>query len=146
MVNTNSIERLDETQESPAVSEVRSVLEAIDSTRLIDILSNERLGRGPRGYPPRFMWRAMIALYVLNLPTMNALIRRLQEDLELRLFCGFSRLPNRTTFNRFYKGLVRHTELVDATLAGITDQLKQLLPDLGKVVAVDSTECQMHER
>ena len=139
MVKVKSIESLDETQESPAVREVRKVLDAIDATRLIDILNNERLGRGPRGYPPRSMWRAFISMYVLNLRTMNDLIRRLQEDLELRLFCGFSRLPHRTTFNRFYKGLVRHTELVETTLAGITDQLEQLLPDFGKVVAVDST-------
>ena len=139
MVTTNSIERLTETQASPTIREVQLVLEAINSTPLIDRLNTERLGRGPRGYPPRSMWRANIAMYVLNLPTMNALIRRLQDDLELRLLCGFGKIPHRTTFNRFNKNLSQHRELADTMLATITDRMKQLLPDFGKVVAVDST-------
>ena len=140
MVTAKFIVMPDKTQESPAVSELRKVLDTIDDTSLVDALNSGRLGRGPRGYRPSSMWRAVVARYALGLDTMNDLIRRLQEDLELRLYCGFSTIPHRTVFNRFYKRLARHTELVETMFVDLTERIRLLLPDdYGKIVAVDST-------
>ncbi len=97
------------------------------------------------GFPLRALWSAYIASFVLNLPHTNALIRRLEDDPNLRAICGFrNKLPHRTTFNRFIRRLSHHTILVEDALATLTDDLKGLLPDLGDVVAIDSTTVRTH--
>ena len=97
------------------------------------------------GYPLKSLWRAYTASFLLNLPHTNALIRRLQEDAELRSICGFGDiLPHRTTFNRFIQRLSHHADLVEAILVGLTDRLHEILPDLGETVAVDATTIRSH--
>ena len=91
------------------------------------------------------LWRAYTASFLLNLPHTNALIRRLQDDPGLRDLCGFRDvLPHRTTFNRFIQHLSHHTDQVEAIFVSLTDRLKELLPELGEVVAIDSTAVRTH--
>ena len=78
--------------------------------------------------------------FILDMDSTNDLIRRLEDDLEFRLLCGFGRnLPHRTTFNRFVRRLESHRDLVEECLAQLTDRLKGALPGFGEKVAVDST-------
>ena len=119
-------------------------LDAVDASSLIRKIKAERY-MGRPGYPPSALWRAYLASFVLRLPSTNALIRRLQDDRELRLLCGFGRdLPHRTTFNRFISRLDRHVDLVQHCIASLTDQLAERLPHLGERVAVDSTTVRSH--
>ncbi len=119
-------------------------LDAVDGAEIIDAIKDERY-MGRHGYSPRGMWRAYLASFVLGLPSINALIRELEDDPELRLTCGLGdNLPHRTTFNRFIRRLSRHQELVDRCMAKLTDQLGELLPGLGDEVAVDSTAVRSH--
>ena len=61
------------------------------------------------------------------------------------MICGFDKhLPHRTTFNRFIRRISYHPVLIQHALAGLTDQLKKLLPDLGQIVAIDSTTIRTH--
>ena len=97
------------------------------------------------GYPLRALWRSYVASFHLNLPHTNALIRRLQDDSELRSMCGFGdRLPHRSTFNRFIQRLSYHPDLVESALTSVTNKLKEHLPDLGETVAVDGTTVRTH--
>ena len=97
------------------------------------------------GYPLRALWRSYVASFHLNLPHTNALIRRLQEDAELRDLCGFGNtLPHRSTFNRFIQRLSYHSDLVESALASVTNKLREHLPDLGETVAVDGTTVRTH--
>lgn len=144
MVMKKSIENLTESQVSPGIRDIQDALEAIDASDLIDQLELERDGPGPHGYPPSSMWRAYFAGFILNLSSMNALVRLLEDDPELRMLCGFSQLPHRTTFNRFRSNLTRHRGLVESMQARVIDLLRQQLPDFGKVVAVDSTVVRTH--
>ena len=133
-----------ESPHSPSISELKEVLDSIDATALIDRLRAYR-PTGRKGYPLTSLWRAYVASFVLNLPHTNALIRRLEDDLELRILCGFSQLPHRTTFNRFISRLADHHDLVETCLTALTDQLAALLPGFGeKTVAVDSTFVHTH--
>ena len=95
MISMKSIESPPETQVSPGIHEVQSILETLDASNLLDRLTKPKNARGPRGFPPASMWRAFVASYILNLPSTNALVRRLEDKLELRLMCGFSSLPTR---------------------------------------------------
>ena len=51
---------------------------------------------------------------------------------------------SRTTFNRFIRRVSHHTDLVEATFADLTHQLKALIPGLGRQVAVDATTVRSH--
>ena len=143
MVYDHTIEARADSQESPGLLEIRKVLDAVDATALLDrLMAYRRTGR--HGYPLRSLWRAYLASFILNLPSTNALIRRLQDDLEFRLLCGFSTLPQRRTFNRFILRLSNHLDLLDDCLASMTDELAEDLPGFGDNVAVDSTVVRTH--
>ena len=143
MVCDQSTQESADSQVPPGLLEIQHVLDAVDTTILLDRLQAYRR-TGRRGYPLRSLWRAYLASFILNLPSTNALIRRLEDDLELRVLCGFSTLPGRRTFNRFILRLADHTELVDECMADLTGQLAAALPGFGDKVAVDSTTVATH--
>ena len=80
-------------------TQLPETLDAVDASALLDKLRAYR-PTGRQGYPLRALWRAYMVSFLLGLPSTNALIRRLQNDRALRLLCGVSVLPHRTTFNR----------------------------------------------
>ena len=123
--------------------DLAAILASLDDRPLLQRLQEYRW-TGRQGYPLRALWRAYVASFALNLPHTNALIRRLTEDQGLRELCGFRRLPHRTTFNRFIQRLSHHADLVEVVLASLTTRLKEMLPDLGTHVAVDSTTVRSH--
>ena len=124
---------------SPLADELSAIFEAIDDEPLLATLAHYRWNGRP-GWSLRALWRAYVAGYVLGLPTTNALVRRLQDDTSLRVICGFDlALPSRWTFNRFISRLSHHSDVVEQTLAALTDRLRDLLPDFGKGIAVDGS-------
>ena len=131
------------------LAEVESIMAPLDASALLERLQEYRwVGgrwRGRRGYPVSALWRAYVASFLLNLPNTNALIRRLQEDAQLRRLCGFpGPLPHRSSFNRFISRLSCHEDLVALCLAGLTDRLASMLPGFGEKVSVDSTVVRTH--
>ena len=121
------------------LGELAAVFQSLDAADLLQRLEEYR-PTGRPGYPLKALWPAYVASFVLNLPHTNTLIRRLEDEPDFRHLCGFGdALPHRTTFNRFIQRLSHHVDLVEACFARLTHQLKQLLPDLGPEVAIDST-------
>ena len=140
MVTVNSTGRGSGQQTASPFREFKNMLDSADAPDLLDRLDEYRHGVGRRGYSNKTLWRAYLASFILNLPSTNELIRRLQEDSSLREVCGFGdSLPHRTTFNRFINRLADHQDLIEDALLKLTDDLKAGLPGLGEVVAVDST-------
>ena len=124
---------------SPLADELSAIFSAIDDEPLLSALARYRWTGRP-GWSLRALWRAYIAGYTLGLPTTNALVRRLQDDVALRDVCGFTDdLPSRWTFNRFVSRLSHHADVVETTLSALTDRLRELLPDFGRGVAVDAS-------
>ena len=71
----------------------------------------------------------------------------MEDDPALREVCGFDEpdwLPCRRTFNRFIRRLGDHPDLVAGVCHSLTDQLRDLLPGFGDVVAIDSTDVRSH--
>lgn len=100
---------------------------------------------GRPGWSLEALWYAYLASYYWNLPHTNALIRKLEDEPQLRAVCGFGdELPGRRTFNRFIQRLGGHHDLVAICLADLTDQLRDCLPGFGDVVAIDSTDVPTH--
>lgn len=130
-------------KQSPRITEQESIWGTLDDQALLERLQAYRpVGR--QGYPLRAMWRAYVASFCLNLPHTNALIRALEDDAHLRAVCGFTDLPHRRTFNRFILRLGDHADLVEACFAKVTEELRELLPDLGEKVAIDASVVRSH--
>ena len=134
----------------PMLVALRAIVQSLPDKPLLDCLRAYRPRAGRPGFPLRAMWRAYVASFVMNLPSTNALIRALRDDPRLRRLCGFDpnkdRLPTRRTFNRFIQRLDNHSDLVEAMLTRITHRLKDFLPDMGDVVAIDATPLRSHSR
>ena len=90
---------------SPALEQVIRVLEFTQIERFIPS------SRGCVGRPPQdrvALARAFVAKAVLDLPTTEALIDRLQVDRSLRRICGFERfhaIPDASRFSRVFAGM-----------------------------------------
>lgn len=87
---------------TPKLIDVINVLEFVDIERFVP--SSQGLVGRPAQYRPQIA-RALIAKAVLDLPTTEALIDRLQNDLSLRRICGFSsvfEVPGAWTFSRAF--------------------------------------------
>ena len=128
-------------QATAAIHQFRFMLDSVDASPLLDRLAEYR-PTGRKGYPLIALWRAYLMSFLLNMPSTNALVRRLQDDAALRRLCGFGKqLPHRTTFNRFINRVTDHPDLVKTCLAQLTEDLKteDHLPGLGDIVALDST-------
>lgn len=130
-------------QASHGLRELQNIIDTIDSRALMERLRAYRpVGR--RGYPLYALWCAYVIGYALNLQSTNALIRMLDLSVELRMLCGFNRLPHRTTFNRFISRLDDHLDLVEDCLRPITDEIAEELDKFGEKVSVDSTTVKAH--
>ena len=75
----------------------------------------------------------------------SALIRRLQDDAELRLLCGLPCTPSQPTFSRFIARLTKHADLILAAINRITAEFYERLPSFGERVAIDSTIIDAYE-
>ncbi len=120
------------------------IINAVNVTELLRVLNAYRAKGGRRTYAIEAFWRAYLMRYLLNLSSINELHRRLENDLCLRQVCGFDKLPERRTFNRFVERLSDHPDLVRKAMADFTERQKVLQPDLGKKIAIDSSVVESH--
>ncbi|MFC1991978.1 transposase [Chloroflexota bacterium] len=131
--------------QSPLVAELEDIYASIPYEHLIGTIMSDKtrafspLGRS--GYPLESLLKGILASYYLDLQSTTHLVRRLQEDPILSIICGFDPryIPTRSTFSRFKKKLIENQDLVDQCFVDVTSELKTLLPEFGKVVAVDSS-------
>ena len=70
------------------LEKLNDVLNALPDEKLIALLEEER-GKGRNDYPVFTMWRAFLASFVFQHPTVAALIRELKRNSQLREVCGF---------------------------------------------------------
>ena len=123
---------------------LRSILDEIEGTpemqKFLDEVLDLRRNTRP-GYPPRAMLRAFCLKYLLNERFTVGLIDRLTSSAKLRQLCGFkSDVPSESSFSRFFKKLADRAELIERSIASIVDRIHNHLPDMGDVVAIDSTD------
>lgn len=128
---------------SPALEKVIRVLEFVEIERLLPP------SRGIVGRPPQdrvALARAFVAKAVLDLPTTEGLIERLQIDRALRRICGFARVkavPDASRFSRAFAEFSAQNLPARVHEALIRRQLGDLR--VGHV-ARDSTEIEAREK
>jgi hypothetical protein len=121
---------------------LRLVLENLPDEALMKKLEQDR-HRGRDDYPIRPMWNALVAGVVLQHPTVEALLRELRRNAQLRQVCGFEvakglkAVPNSWAFSRFLAQVMAHRNLIQQMFDTLVDGLIELLPDYGANLAVD---------
>lgn len=121
------------------------VLEALPAERLIVALEKDRW-TGRKGYSARGLWSAFIAGILYQCHSIAEVARLPGRDKDIRMVCGFSkdRLPGQDALERFLKKLVRQEKLLEECFTGLVERLRQLLPDFGTKLAVDSTDIEAY--
>lgn len=104
--------------------------------------------RGPRGFSPTPIIRALIAMKIEGIPTRKALRDRLETDLQFRYACGFKLdegIPSQATLCRYEKKLSQNN-----SLENFFNQLVQNLQDMGMIdgtnIAIDATNLNSYEK
>lgn len=87
------------------------------------------------------MVRACWLRYVLGERYVVGLIERLHSSPRLRQLCGLGHsVPSEATFSRFFSMLTGYVTDVEQMIVGLVAKLREHLPNLGRVVGVDSTD------
>jgi len=121
---------------------LRLVLESLPDERLMAALERRR-GRGRDDYPIRAMWNSLLAGIVFQHASVEQLRRELSRNGQLRWLCGFDphqgldAVPPAYVYTRFLRLLLRHADLVEAIFDDLIEQLRVLLPDFGRHLAMD---------
>jgi len=130
---------------------LRLVLEALPDEALMIKLENRR-GKGRDDYPVRAVWNSILAGIVFQHESIESLRRELSRNGELRDLCGFDPLgggqtvPSSHAYSRFLKRLIQKQDTIEEMFDSLIGELKQLLPDLGEHLAVDSKEIKTYAR
>ena len=126
---------------NPLVNTLRILFDNLEDDGLLERLSAPRRGRP--SHKPQAMWRSLIVTYALGLPSVNEMIRQLENNPALADVCGIrypEDIPSKAAYSRFVKKLAEHPQLVEQCLVRVTNVLRSLLPDFAQTVAVDATD------
>lgn len=127
-----------EIEELGDLKRLRLVLEYMPDEELMRQLERER-HKGRDDYPVRAMWNSILAGIVFQHETIEKLRRELARNGQLREMCGFfNKVPPAWVYTRFLKKILKHTEEVDKIFEKLAKQIRELLPDFGKHLVVDS--------
>jgi hypothetical protein len=133
----------DALEDSPALSTVRSFLDAVPDGALLESLRRAR-GKGRDDYPVHVLWGTLLLAIGLRHHSMDACLQELQRNPALRLLIGVEseqRVPKPHNMSRFLATLGEEPHLTH--LRQIFDvqvrRLGQAVADLGQHTAGDST-------
>ncbi len=132
-------------QEVDADSDLRRlklVLDYLPDEKIVSDLECKR-ANGCNTYPIRPTWNAIIAGIVFQHPTIEALLRELRRNGELRDACGFDPLlganavPSSSAMSHFIANLIEQKALINEMFASLVTTISQLLPNFGEHLAFD---------
>lgn len=141
----------EEIDELGDLERLRLVLEYLPDERLMEVLEKDR-GRGRDDYPVRAVWNSILAGIVFQHESVESLRRELERNAQLRQLCGFDPLkgqkavPPPYAYTRFLKSLFPCQSLVDDIFDQLVDELREILPDFGQNLSLDSKAIDSHGR
>jgi len=141
----------EQVEASSDLDRLRMALQAMPDEELMCVLERARKGRRD-DYPIRAVWNSVIAGIVFEHKSIESLRRELARNGELRMVCGFEvfngaqAVPPAWVYSRFLRRLFEHQEQIDAMFDALVERLRELLPDFGKRLAVDSKAVDSHGR
>ena len=129
-----------------------SVLEAsLRSLFLIDLtwveqilLTRYSIRRRRRPHPPLAMLRALMYQRLRQIPSWRQLAQTIRSDRSLAGLLGFQRSPSHYSFSDFTRRIGE--EAFNEIFYAFVERLRMLMPDLGRIVAVDSTQVDAYSK
>jgi len=134
--------RWEEIEELGDLERLRLVIEHLPDEVLMQTLERHR-GRGRDDYPIRPVWNSLLAGIVFQHQSVEQLRRELSRNAQLRWLCGFDLLrgqkavPDPSVYSRFYALLMTHADRIDEMFDSLVEQLREVLPDFGRILAMD---------
>ncbi|MDZ4041882.1 MAG: transposase [Eubacteriales bacterium] len=119
------------------------VRDHLPDEKLMQKLEKER-GKGRDDYPVRAVWNSILAGIVFQHMSIESLRRELKRNGQLRELCGFDpalgedAVPPSWVYSRILTKLMQHTDEVEEIFGLLVDEISILLPDFGRVLALDS--------
>lgn len=132
----------EEIEELGDLERLRLVIEHMPDEELMRKLEKKRKN-GRDDYPIRAMWNSVMAGVVYQHITVESLRRELSRNGQLRFMCGFygsgdKAVPSEWAYTRFLKKLLIHKEEINNIFEALAEELRRLLADFGKDLAIDS--------
>lgn len=130
---------------------LKMVLDVLPDEDLMRTLEAQRKRRRD-DYPLRAVWNSVLAGIVFEHASIESLRRELLRNAQLREMCGFDlfrgakAVPRESVYSRFLAKLMQHQQALDQMLHTLIDKLAQVLPDLGRRLAVDSKAIDTHAK
>jgi hypothetical protein len=121
---------------------LKLVLEYLPDETLMQRLEGER-GNGRDDWPVRAVWNSILAGVIYQHPSVESLRRELSRNPQLRWMCGFEvtrkgkQVPPPNTYSRMLRKLIEMPEEIEAIFDSLLRELREQLPDLGEVLAMD---------
>jgi len=131
-----------EIEELGDLERLRLVLDYLPDESLMRILERNR-GRGRDDYPIRAVWNSILAGVVCQHQSIEQLRRELSRNAQLRWLCGFDlvrgldAVPPAHVYSRFLGLLLKHDESMNMMFDDLVEQLRELLPSFGRILAMD---------
>jgi len=119
------------------------VLRNLPDEELMRKLEQER-GNGRDDYPIRAVWNSIIAGIIYQHPSIESLRRELMRNAQLREICGFDpwlaerAVPPSYVYSRFCRKLMDNAGEVEKIFTRLVEEISELLPDFGQILAIDS--------
>jgi hypothetical protein len=130
-------------EDSPSLTTIQALLDAIPDQELLDGLRQAR-GRGRDDYPVHVLWGVVVLTIALRHPTFEACLGELRRNEALRRLIGIGseeRVPRKWNVSRFLDVLGQEPHLSRAreVFDTMIRRLGLAVPDLGKHTAGDAT-------
>ena len=123
----------------------------------------KKRGNGRDDYPVRAMWNSVLAGVIFRHESMEKLIDELGRNGQLRYICGFReyevirdeqgieigrkpKIPESWNYSRFLSNLMEEQELIEEMFDEAVEELKEILPGFGEVLAVDGKAIESYAR
>ena len=136
---------------------LRIVLEALPDEGLITALHKMR-GNGRNDWPCEAMWNSFVASFLFEHPTVEALLRELKRNSQLRNLCGFVprsvkqkdgtwkiyTAPSESSYSKFLKNLMKCQKELDELFGEEVGFMYENLEHFGENLMTDGKAIQSH--
>ncbi len=123
------------------------ILDNLDLSKVAEEISPKST-KGPKGYNPKAILRALLAQQIESIPNRAVLVRRLKSDPVFRYCCGFhavGSVPSEATFSRYYSRLAEGHSLKNLFYQLVNQAIEMELIDT-ETLAIDATKLESYER
>lgn len=130
------------------LTKLQAVLTFVDYSIMLETLKIDSSKRGPKGFSYTSLFNALLAMQIDQIPTIKALVKRLQTDPVFRVSCGFDAIgktPSASTFSRFIEKL-SNTNVLEKTFQRMVRKAKALGIIDGTHVSIDASKIDAFER